>query len=231
MSSHPPTITHQLAPRDLQILRHMARDHLTLYRVLRQRYFGGQGHTAAVKVIARLRRAGFVQWGGIIQRQTCFVLTPQAARLLGVTGKRAVPGPQSLPIDWAVLLYTSSSGHLRYRLTRSELRATYPWVTSQLAAMPHCQDDSETACPRLELIRVDLGGKPDHVARKCARDINLRRDLAGFQTLLKTGRFRLVVITTTEGKVNLIRQALDRFDWPQGLWIHLATLQDLTSLL
>ena len=47
---------------------------------------------------------------------------------------------------------------------------------------PHCLDESR-GHPVLELIRVDLGGKPDHVARKCDADIQVRRRASQFEAL------------------------------------------------
>lgn len=227
-----PTTGPQLSPRDWAILKHVQRDHLTIYPVLNECFFHGQGPTAALKVAHRLCRAGFLRRAGLLRRQVCFVLTPHTAKLLGASTKRAsFPGPQSLPIDFALLLYTSAAYALRKRLTRSELLGSYPWMTPALAALPHCLDQSQAASPCLELVRVDLGGKADHVARKCRADIGCRQTHDDFRKLLRAGQFRLVVITTTESKRDLIRQALDRHDWPRELAIHLVALPSLASFL
>jgi len=47
-------------------------------------------------------------------------------------------------------------------------------MTEELLESPHCLDESRDPAV-VELIRVDLGGKSDHVARKCHADIQLRR--------------------------------------------------------
>lgn len=232
MSHNPSSRPAPLSPRDRHILEHVARHHLSLYHIVSWRFFRGQGQTAAIKVISRLCQAGYLQRVRILRRQFGFVLTPRAAKLLGVSTKGSTfPGPQSLPIDLALLLYATSARSWRRRLTRSELRSAYPWMTSALANLPHCLDETAAGDPCLELIRVDLGGKPDHVARKCHADIGRRRHCTEFHELLRTAHFRLVVITTTRGKADLIRQALDRHAWPDGLAIQLAVLPQLASFI
>jgi hypothetical protein len=119
----------------------------------------------------------------------------------------------------------------RKRLTPPELKTTFPWTNRALASLPHCLDVALEDSPCLELLRTDLGGKPDHVARKCEADIQMRRDIPAFQDLLRLGSFRLVVITTSQGKADLIREAIDGHVWPDGLLIHLAVLPQLSSFL
>ena len=90
-------------------------------------------------------------------------------------------------------------------------------------------DPSRTP-PTVELLRVDLGGKPDHIARKCAANIQLRLARNGFLPFVQTGGFRLVVITGTTEKAAALRAALDQHLWPEGLSIHLAIAPDLPLL-
>jgi hypothetical protein len=97
-----------------------------------------------------------------------------------------------------------------------------------LAAAPHCLDEQHQL---LELVRVDLGGPADHVARKCARDLTRRRHLPEFNSFVAQGRFRLAVVTATQEKAAAVRQALDHHDWPAGLLIHLSVVPKLLSLL
>ena len=135
MSNKPSSRPAPLSPRDRQILEHVARHHLSLHKIVHWRFFRGQGHTAAIKVISRLCRAGYLQRVRILRRQFGFVLTPFAAKLLGVSTKGSnFPGPQSLPIDVALLLYAASAQSSRLRLTRSELRSAYTWMTSAWAS-------------------------------------------------------------------------------------------------
>jgi hypothetical protein len=198
---------------------------------VQQQFFSGQGPTAAVKVISRLCRVGLLKRIKILRREQCFVLTNRSAKVLGHSiRQRTTPGPQALPIDFAALMYATASP-VRKRLTPQELKSAFPWMTRALASLPHCLDASSSDSPCLELLRTDLGGKPDHVARKCETDVRKRCDIAAFQDLLRRNCFRLVVITTTEGKAQLIRDALDGRVWPDGLMIHLAVLPHLSTFL
>ena len=159
------------------------------------------------------------------------MLTARSAKVLGHAARqRTLPGPQSLPIDFAALMYATASPN-RKRLTAQELRSMYPWMSRTLASLPHCLDQTTAETPCLELLRTDLGGKPDHVARKCENDVRRRRDIPAFQELLRLGRFQLVVITTSQGKASLIRESLDSHLWPDGLVIHLAVLPQLSSFI
>ena len=65
-----------------------------------------------------------------------------------------------------------------------------------MAAAPHCIDLADV----LELVRVDLGGPADHVARKCATDHISHCRIRKFLMLHADRCFQLVVLTSTTGK-------------------------------
>jgi hypothetical protein len=130
-------------------------------------------------------------------------------------------------MEYAVLVYAMLGRRAHTRLTQDEVRKNHPWLPETLANAPHCQDDQDGI---LELIRVDLGGPADHVARKCAADINKRWHLREFLPFVKQGRFRLVVITATQEKANALQQAMERHEWPAGLPIHFSVIPQLLSL-
>jgi hypothetical protein len=214
-----------LTDRDCAILEHVARYRTTLYAVLRRLFFAGMKANAAVKVISRLIRLGYLQKARILSGRLAIVLSTKATQLLGTPRSRAaLPGAQSLPIDLAVLLFAATPSGNRQRLMTHELRATYPWMTRSFLAVPHCHDLAKPEAPILELIRVDLGGKPDHIARKCDSDIRRRLRIPQFHALLDERGFRLVIVTPTVEKARSIREALDRHSWPDGLFINFAIL-------
>ena len=217
-----------LSDRDRSILEHVARYRLTWYPVLQQVFFSDQGATAANKVLGRLCRAGLLRPIKLLLRHQGFVLTRKSALLLGISIRgRDLPGVQSLATAFAVLHYATSARNSRIRLTRSELREAFPWMPSIMLASPHCRDVS--GC--LELIRVDLGGSHDHVARKCGDDIQRRQSSTPFMQLVLQGLFRLVVLTTSKTKADLIRKSLNRSSWPQGLSIRLVIVAPLSLML
>jgi hypothetical protein len=220
-----------LSDRDEEILLHVARYRVSVYEVLKNKFFPDHGPTAPIKVVNRLCRQGFLKRIPLYGRKCGFVLTSRASKTLGASWRRdELPGPQSLPIDFAVLMYATTRKQRR-RLTRLELASLFPWVTPALASLPHCTDNEPAGRNCLELIRVDLGGTPEHVARKCFQDIAKRRDRELFGTLLREGRFKLVVITTAKEKAAAIQKALDRHAWPDGLAIHLVVLPQLAAFL
>ena len=213
--------------RDAQIVEHVARCRLSTCAVLRRGVLAGVSRNAASKILNRLCRAGRLRKFPLIHPTPYYVLGEAGAKSLGLSLQRALPlGPQSLPLEYAVLIYAGCGRPPRTRLTRREVRQLCAWLPPTLAAAPHCRDVHGV----LELVRVDLGGPAAHVARKCAADVNQRRSFREFTELAAAGRFRLVVITATKEKAAALRQSLDQHDWPTGLRIHFSVVPDLLSL-
>ena len=100
-------------------------------------------------------------------------------------------------------------------------------MPSALLAAPHCPNEADGT---VELVRVDLGGPPDHVARKCANDLRKRCQFREFSAMVADGTFRLVVITGTSQKSAALRCSLDRHEWPKGLRIHMSVVPELLNL-
>lgn len=187
--------------------------------------FDGQSMNAVTKVTARLCRQGLLQRYPLIPPEDYFTLGPRSVRQLGLSQKRTEPlGPQSLPIDYAVLLYATNGD--RTRLVPAELKQAAAWMPKKLTHVPHCK----TSKGILELIRVDLGGSPQHVAKKSAADCSRRMEVPEFQKLVATDRFQLVVLTTTSSKARLIRQAMESMPWTHDIRLHLAMIPRLTQL-
>lgn len=216
----------RLSGRDHRVIDHVARYRVTTIPALLRAVLPGMSPNAVSKIANRLTIAGYLQKFTLLHPTRYFVLGDRAAAILG-RSVRQLPGSQSLPTDYAVLAYATLGGQSRVRLFREELRARYSWLPDRLAAAPHCQ------CPNhksIELVRVDLGGSADHVARKCAADLRKRLLLPAFRQMVAEGHFRLVVITATREKSAAIRQALNRHEWPKGLAIHLSVVAQLLSL-
>jgi hypothetical protein len=159
-----------------------------------------------------------------------FVPGKRAVQTFGLPAGRAQPlGPQSLPTEYAVLLYATKTTGLK-RLHADEIRQQHDWYEALWTLAPHCLRilDAE---PILELLRIDLGGPADHVARKCRADIDARIQCSDFEELLKRDLFRLVVISATTEKAAAIQLALQGHLWPAGLRFHLAVIPELLPLL
>lgn len=221
--------THRHTPnsRDRLILEHVARYRLTTLEVLSRAVLPGLSRNALSKVTNRLCSADLLQKHTLLHPVKYFVLGDWGARGLGFREYRAHPlGPQSLPQEFAILTFAALSAKAHLRLNTSEVLKRCPWLPTYMASAPHCIDRAEV----LELVRVDLGGPADHVARKCAVDLVNRCRIREFPPLLAEGRFRLVVITSTTGKATAIQRALDRHELPSGLSIHFSVVPQLLSL-
>ncbi len=146
---------------------------------------------------------------------------------MGVSVHRAESlGPQSLPQEFALLSFATLGTNRRLRLNTVEVQQRCSWLPLALSVAPHCIDQKNI----LELVRVDLGGPADYVARKCAADVQKRTHFPAFLELVDAGQFRLVIVTATTEKVTAIRNALGNHLWPQGLLIHFAVVPQLLFL-
>lgn len=217
--------TRRLKPRDLSVVEFIARYRLATVDAIRRCVLLEMSANAVAKLTNRLCASGYLRKFTLLHPTRYFVLGKAGAKLLGLRLDRTYSlGPQSLPTDYAVLLYCSHGHPQRHRLTVPELCERWSSLPAEFATAPHCLDCRSQS---LELLRIDLGGPADHVARKCASDIDSRRQLPEFTPLLATGRFRLVFITATKEKSTAIKQALDRHSWPVGLRMHASVIPQL----
>ncbi|WP_437191139.1 hypothetical protein [Planctomicrobium sp. SH527] len=214
-----------LSGRDRQVLEHVARYRMTTTTTLQQSLFPKLSTNAVGKIANRLCRAGLLAKYPLTHPAPYFVLGSQGANVLGLGSHRTTPiGPQALPIDYAVLLYCVLGQQPRHRLLSRELAELCPWLPPPMTAVPHCLDPNQRV---LELVRVDLGGPADHVARRAVQEIAARRRLPEFLAMLTEGRFRLVVITATKNKSQALRAALQQHDWPVGMQVHFSVVPQL----
>jgi hypothetical protein len=221
--------TRAVSDRDRKVIDHVARYHLTTIPVLTKAVLPGLSANAVAKIANRLSSGGYLQKFTLLHPARYFVLGNKAISMLGRSGRSGMaPGSQSLPIDYGVLAYATRGGQPRMRMYRSELLSLCPWLTDRLASAPHCYDASQKL---IELIRVDLGGSADHVARKCTADLRKRLVIPDFARLVADRQFRLVVITATREKAVAIQHAMNRHEWPSGLTIHLSVVSHLLSLI
>jgi len=211
--------------RDDDILQLTDRFRLGTNLAYRQVLFAEQSLNAVTKVTARLCQQGWLRRYPLIPPEDYFTLGPAAVRDLGYANRRSEPlGSQALPIDYAVLLYGSHGQ--RTRLRKAELSALFPWLPVELTHAPYCRSQSGV----LDLIRVDLGGSPQHVAKKAAADCSVRWEIEGFRELVEQQRFQMVILTTTSSKARLIRQAIESASWNASVRLHLAIVPRLTYL-
>lgn len=214
-----------MSNRDQTLIDVTNRYRMATNATFRRLVFDGQSLNAVTKVTARLCRQGLLARYPLIPPEDYFTLGPRAARQLGVSARRTEPlGPQALPIDYAILLYSTNGN--RERLMPDELRQTATWMPSELTHAPYCR----TSHGILELIRVDLGGSPQHVAKKSVVDCSRRMAVPEFRQLIEADRFQFVILTTTSSKARLIRQAIEALPWEHEIRLHFAMIPRLTQL-
>ena len=217
----------RLSQRDQLILEHVARYRITTNEVVHKLHFRRQRPNAVTKVTARLTRLDSLRRATLDHPRAYFTLGSAGTAMLGLPENRALPlGPQSLPTEFGVLAFAALGRSTRRRLTRQELQERFPDFEQGIIEQAYCLD----AAGVLELVRVDLGGAPDHIARKCRADMQSRLAAASFAKLIAAGQFRLVVVSCTTEKAAAIGEALQRHLWPDGLLFHLAVVPELILL-
>jgi hypothetical protein len=218
----------KISERDRNVLDHVARYRCTVVDALQRTVLPELSRNAVGKVARRLCDANLLAKYTFMHPTRYFVLGGAGANALGLADYRTEPlGPQALPMEYAVLAHALLGRTPRKRLKVTEVRERCPWLPDALLKPPHCVDERTGA---LELIRVDLGGPPDHVARKATSDLVLRRRLRPFLPLAIGGGFHFVLITVSRDKARAIRQAIGRQDWPTGIQVHFTIFPQLLSL-
>jgi hypothetical protein len=217
------------AGRDLLILEHVARHRLTTNEVVRRVVVPGLSQNATAKLLTRLCSGDYLARYVLLHPQCYYTLGRVAAQQLGLSTYRCdALGPQALPTEFALLVHANLGQQHRLRLLNHEVRARYPWLPPLLAKAPHCLLPADEA---LELVRVDLGGSADHLARKCVHDLDERLKLPALAQQLQRGLFRMAIVTGTRPKAAAIRDALDRQGLSQRLLMHFTVTSDLFTLL
>ena len=215
------------AQRDEAILDHVGRFRLTTNEIVARLFFRGHGMGAVRKVMSRLCACQQLCQFELRHPRVYYVLGRRAVAERGLPAHRTWPlGPQSLAMHYAVLAYSTLGSRYHRRLTREELIREWQWPVSS-SSHPVCCVDSSPLGRVLELLRIDLGARADHVARKSERLIDAFVHDPHVDELIRSRRMRLVIVTASESKTESIRRSLDRHVWPLGLELHLAVVRPL----
>lgn len=207
------------------------RDRISTNEVIQRRFFDSTHASNVTRTTARLCDGGWLASFPLIYPTKYFVPGKRTASAYGLPVARTYPlGPQSLPTEYALLEYTTASSDQTKRVGFDEVQRVAPWYRVEWTMAPHCLRIDDKAAT-LEFIRVDLGGPPDHVARKCCRDIAARNAAPEFAAFVAKRSFSVVLITGSTGKAAAIQSALDQHHWPAGLTFRLAVFVSLIPLL
>jgi hypothetical protein len=214
-----------MTQHDLSIIQLTERYRIGTNAAYHRLVFEDQSLNAVSKITARMCRQGWLCRYPLLPPEDYFTPGPLAVKQFGIAARRTEPlGPQALPIDYAVLLFAMHGS--RTRLSTQELNQQFPWLTSDLLYIPYCLTNQRI----LELIRVDLGGTPNHVARKIASEYAKRAEIPEFRSLVASNKFQVVVLTSTASKARLIRQAVEAMQWDSAVRLHMAMIPRLTLL-
>jgi len=215
-------------PRDRKILDFVMRYRLATNTVIGAQILPGRTLNAVSKVTARLCRVGLLTRYMLVPPENYFRTGLKAISLLGLPQRSSDSlGPQSLPIDYATLVYSTMPESTRRRLTPAELTEYMPWLPSELAHAPYCVN----AQGQLDLIRVDLGASPHHIARKVAAAAENRLLVPQLAELSARSQFQIVVLTTSTEKAQSIAKALASNGCTDTVRVHLVVIPRLSLLL
>lgn len=220
-----------LGKRDRSILSDVIRYRLTTNEIVQSRYLPTAVPNAVSKITSRLANTGWLTRRSLFDNRTYFTPSRQLCMHFGLPISRSRPlGAQTLATALSIANYCQLSSPGHQLLDAKDYASAWTWIPQKLRTLPGAVDShSDTAT--LRLVRVDLGGSPDHVASKCAHDIKIRCNLESFRNLLNLRRLVVVVLTTTDNKRLLIMRAIQKRSWPENTRFEVVVISDLFPLL
>ncbi len=220
----------RLGERDYDIFEHLLKYRMTTREVLHKLFFDDSDPNAVTKVTSRLVRHGYLNRHTLYEPRTYFTLGIQTVSLFGISPKKTrALGTQSLPQQLGILNYCCLSETPRERLRIADVQRQYPTIIAKKVDSSSYYIDYDGKTTRLALMRVDLGGPPAHVLRKCRSDIAVRQNHPPLRELIETHRFLIAIITAHEEKKTMIEHALRRHTWP--IQFRVEVVADLAHLL
>ncbi len=221
----------QLGARDRKIIADLLLYRLVTNELMGARHLPVSKANAVTKVSSRLVRDGWLTPYNLFDKRLYFVPGKTLVRHFGLPTSRTRPlGTQTLAVQLALATYCITAEPVLSLVDPSKLATAFPWLPTPLRKLPHVLQLEDPTQP-VRLIRVDLGGTPDHVALKAKRDIKMREAVGGYRALLEARRLTLVVITSTEIKSGLIKEAIRKRDWPKNMRFQVVVVDDLFTLL
>jgi hypothetical protein len=219
--------------RDVAILEHLRRYHLTTPEVLHRRFFKGAGLNAMRKVTSRLIRERRISPAQLYEQRKYFVLTPREAERLGE--HRSIGRKfeyQGLVNAYGLLSFCEAAGVQKF--TVKEFAATFPeFVIPGVRSGNYYLEPEQTPegrKNRLAFIYVDYGASPETIVKKVRKIISRGYTLPAFSRLIQTGNFIVTVVAPTEAKAQEIKAALS-LEPPSPVRTRIAPVTELGELL
>lgn len=222
----------QLGARDRRIIDDIMRYRLTTNEFIQRRYLPQANINAAVKISGRLVRQGWLNAYPLYDKRQYFGVGPRLSKQFGISMYRTRPlGPQALATHVSIARYVFCSSTKSMRLVSpDELIEAFPWLGDRKLPAASILEQADGALV-WRLVRVDLGGRPDHIARKCSAEIEPLKDCSEFQSVLEAGQFVNVVLTASRPKKQMIERALADHRWPTGIRFQIGIVPELLQLL
>jgi hypothetical protein len=225
-----PTKRPRLADRDYEIFEHVMRHRITVREALHRLFFEGSDPNAVTKVTSRLVRHQYLNRYELYAPRSYFVVGPEGAKLLGISvNKTESLGPRALAREYGILAYCCLGPVVRKRLMVREIRERDPEFLQGKLDSGHYYLDEDGETTRLGYIRVDQGGSPENVVRKCREDLDQRYRYPRLRKLIDEGRFLIALVTAREEKKQAIHEALRQHRWP--IRFRIEVVSDLLHLI
>ena len=206
----------RLNDRDEEILEHLQRYRVSIKEVLHGLFFEDSEPAAVLKVMRRLTEAGYVATHSPKGLAQYFRVGPETIRMKGLNKKSGDPlGVDALPRELGVLLLCCTGKRRPKRLLVSEIAKKNPEILlgKQKRVTYLLFENAETGKTELCVARVDLGGAPHHVARKCEEDIKRLSQNEAIFTLMGKGQFCVELITASREKAEQIAASIRQRDF------------------
>lgn len=164
--------------------------------------------------------------------QTYWQLTAEGARFCGVKEQRTCPLSESAKIRAYAILYDCClSDKARHRLTPGDLERHFPSLYEPGLPSGYVFDPDGEG--RLGLVRVDAGhlGRWDRIIESVREDVSRHWAHAGFRSVVRAGRFEIVLLTALPQKAERISHVLKAHRDAERIPIRITAIPALLPLI
>jgi hypothetical protein len=209
----------KLTTRDYEILQHLLRYKVASREMFHRALFSKVSLNAVTKVVTRLVANGWLKRHPFLVASCYFSLTDKAARFLGTPQaaiEKALP-QREIIAEYAIGAYCCLGEKLRKRLTLEEVEQDYPQLFFNPTDSANYYLDTTFRPELVGQVFVEEGASPQSFLEACRQDIATRSKRAAFRKLVVGGGFRMTILTAVPEKAIVLKAAVKKIDWPEGL--------------